>query len=76
MTVPCNRRHDLIMRLFSAGPRNDEEIAILDQHIAVVSQQIQDAWSDKERETRAKRACSPVREPAVIPVISDSYINP
>jgi hypothetical protein len=75
MSVPRNRRDDEIMYLFSNGPRSAEEIAILDEHIAKVSQEIKDKWTDRERETRAERASSPGRVPATTPVISSRHLG-
>jgi len=75
MSVPYNRRSDEIMYLFSNGPRSDEEIAILDEHIAKVSQEIKDNWTDRERETRAQRASSPCRVPATTPVVSTQHLG-
>lgn len=57
---------DQVSYLFSRGPRNNAEEAILDDHIEVASKQIRDAWTDDERELRAIRAGSPIREPAKV----------
>lgn len=58
---------DHVSYLFARGPRNDAEEAILDDHIEMASKQIRDAWTDEERELRAMRAGSPLREPAKVP---------
>lgn len=60
---------DPIAALFARGPRNDKEEAILDEHIRVASKEIRDAWTDREREVRAVKAGSPIREEVQIPVV-------
>tara|TARA_R110002020_G_scaffold125704_1_gene283040 strand:- start:23 stop:274 length:252 start_codon:yes stop_codon:yes gene_type:complete len=61
-----------IALLFSRGPRNQDEIDLLTEHIQRESKLISDSWSDKERETRAKRAGSPRREAFVLVPTSSS----
>ena len=65
------KKTDRIALLFAKGPRNQDEIDILTEHIQKESKLISDSWSDKEREVRAKRAGSPRREPfSVVPTSS------
>tara|TARA_R110000824_G_scaffold27179_1_gene92638 strand:- start:592 stop:843 length:252 start_codon:yes stop_codon:yes gene_type:complete len=61
-----------IALLFSRGPRNQDEIDVLTEHIQKESKLISDSWTDKERETRAKRAGSPRREPYSVVSASSS----
>jgi len=56
------KKTDRIALLFAKGPRNQDEINLLTEHIQKESKLISDSWSDKEREVRAKRAGSPRRE--------------
>lgn len=65
----------LISDLFSKGPRNDAEEAILDAHIKEASKQIRDAWTDEERELRASKAGSPIRQPAEVPIVEVDLNN-
>jgi hypothetical protein len=65
----------LISDLFSKGPRNDAEEAILDAHIKEASKQIQDSWTEEERELRASKAGSPIRQPAEVPIVEVDLNN-
>ena len=67
--VHHNLKNDPIALLFARGPRNAEEEAILDEHIKTASKKIRDAWTDREREVRAVRAGTPIREEAQIPIV-------
>ena len=66
------KKTDKIACLFSKGPRNQDEVDILTEHIQREAKLISDAWTDKERETRAKRAGSPRREEYSLVPISSS----
>ena len=57
------KKFDEISFLFARGPRNNDEVAILDAHIQQAAKQIRDSWSDDEREARARKAGSPCRVP-------------
>ena len=60
---------DPIASLFARGPRNDKEEAILDEHIQIASKEIRDSWTDREREVRAVKAGSPIREEVQMDVV-------
>mgnify|MGYP003648130754 CR=1 FL=1 len=66
------KKTDKIALLFAKGPRNQDEIDILTEHIQKESKLISDSWSDKEREVRAKRAGSPRREEYCLAPVSSS----
>ena len=66
-------KQDSIASLFSRGPRNAQEEAILDEHIKVASKEIRDAWTDREREVRAVRAGTPIREEAQVPIVLTDF---
>tara|TARA_R110000824_G_scaffold146554_1_gene315385 strand:+ start:498 stop:746 length:249 start_codon:yes stop_codon:yes gene_type:complete len=66
---------DEIAHLFAKGPRNQDEVDILTEHIQREAKLISDAWTDKERETRAKRAGTPTPVPYSVQVVQVSKIQ-
>ena len=66
------KKTDKIALLFAKGPRNQDEVDILTEHIQKESKLISDSWTDKERETRAKRAGTPVKVPYSVHMVRAS----
>jgi hypothetical protein len=66
------KKSDRIALLFAKGPRNQNEIDLLTEHIQKESKLISDSWTDKERETRAKRAGTPVKVPYTVHTVRTS----
>jgi hypothetical protein len=58
---------DRISWLFAKGPSNKAEVAELDVHIELEAKKINSNWTDEEREKRASRAGSPVRQSFSVP---------
>ena len=63
------RFKDRISWLFAKGPSNKKEAEELDVHIEIEAKKIQDNWTDIEREKRATKAGSPVRQPFSVPEV-------
>jgi hypothetical protein len=74
--MPDVKNDDIVAWLFAQSPRNDDEEAILDEHIRKECKRIREAWSDEVREQRANRAGSPCREEARVPIIKTTKAFP
>jgi len=64
------RFKDRISWLFAKGPSNKKEAEELDVHIEIEAKKIKENWTDEEREKRATKAGSPVRQSFVVPEIT------
>lgn len=63
------RFKDRISWLFAKGPSSKAEAEELDIHIEIEAKKIQDNWTDREREKRATKAGSPVRQSFEVPEV-------